>query len=275
MPWISYAQNAEDVRLRRAFRDQSTGFYIDVGANDPVVSSITKYFYESGWTGINVEPAPGPYALITNDRRRDVNLNVGCSNKAGSMRLYVARGATGLSTFTAGEADQHRKNGYAIDPIDVPVMTLESICAEHVKERVIDFLSIDVEGHERQVLEGADFRRYRPRVIVIEATRPNTTEPTYERWEELITSHDYVFVVFDGLNRYYVRREDEKLVPIVALAPNVFDDFEPYAFRHYIETLESQLSSYRAASATFRAFAGAMRGVAKFGRLFIPSRRRI
>src|SRR5690349_6537021 len=157
MSWVSYAQNAEDVRLRRAFRDQSSGFYIDVGANDPIEYSITKHFYERGWTGINVEPAPAPYALITEDRKRDINLNVGCSNQKGSMKLHVARGATGLSTFTADEVSIHEKKGFEFDAIEVPVMTLESICSEHVGAKSIDFLSIDVEGHEREVLEGADF----------------------------------------------------------------------------------------------------------------------
>src|SRR5262245_29169044 len=109
MYWVSYAQNGEDVRLRRAFRDQSSGFYVDVGANDPVEYSITKHFYDAGWSGINVEPSPGPYARLLRDRKRDVNLNVGCSNRSGSMRLYAGREAPGLSTFTAEEAALHEK----------------------------------------------------------------------------------------------------------------------------------------------------------------------
>ena len=102
MAWLSYSQNGEDVRLRRAFANQQSGFYIDVGANNPVEFSITKHFYDSGWSGINVEPAPAPFALVAADRQRDINLNVGCSNKAGSMVLYTGRGnLSALSTFTA------------------------------------------------------------------------------------------------------------------------------------------------------------------------------
>jgi hypothetical protein len=100
MACVSYAQNAEDVRLRRAFKDQSSGFYVDVGANHPIENSVTKHFYDSGWTGINVEPAPGPFALIAKERKRDINLNVGCSNRPGSLTLYTGRGnAIGLSSF--------------------------------------------------------------------------------------------------------------------------------------------------------------------------------
>jgi FkbM family methyltransferase len=233
MSWISYAQNAEDVRLRRAFAGQPTGFYIDVGANNPVDFSITKHFYESGWSGINVEPAPGPFSRIVADRRRDTNLNVGCSNRAGSMTLHVARGRkSGLSTFTAEEAAIHRANGLKVDAIPTRVETLAAICERHVGGRAIDFLSIDVEGHEREVLEGADLTRFRPRVVVVEATRPNTTEPTHDRWEALLLECDYRFAVFDGLNRFYVRIDEAALLPLIALAPNVFDEFVPYKYKH-------------------------------------------
>jgi FkbM family methyltransferase len=272
MVWVSYAQNGEDVRLRRAFGDQESGFYIDVGANDPVEYSITKHFHDRGWTGINVEPAPAPFARITKERKRDVNLNVGCSNQRGSMKLYAGRKATGLSTFTAEEAAIHREKGLEFDAIEVPVTTLESICSEHVKDRPIDFLSIDVEGHEREVLEGADFRRFRPRVIVIEATRPNTTEPTHERWEELILRNEYRFAVFDGLNRYYVRTEDERLVPALALAPNVFDDFVPHFYVRQIDALETELAGYRAVNGVLRGVAGVARGIVKLGKRIVPAR---
>jgi FkbM family methyltransferase len=266
MSWVSYAQNGEDVRLHRAFRDQSNGFFIDVGANDPVDCSITKHFYDVGWSGINIEPAPAPFARIAKERKRDINLNVGCSNRPGSMTLYAARGATGLSTFTAEEAAIHEKKGFEFEAITTSVRTLASICDEHVKNRSIDFLSIDVEGHEREVLEGADFRRFRPRVVVIEATRPNTTEPTHDRWEDLVLCHDYTFAVFDGLNRYYVRNEDERLAPVLALAPNIFDDYSPYIYQRRIDALEAELLGYRVAGVVLRSAAGVARGVGTFAR---------
>lgn len=273
MSWLSYAQNAEDVRLRHAFQGQPSGFYIDVGANDPVEFSITKHFYESGWSGINVEPAPGPYALVAVDRPRDINLNVGCSNHTGSMTLHVARNATGLSTFIAEEVAIHQKKGFEFDSVTVPVTTLASLCEQHAKDHVIDFLSIDVEGHEREVLEGADFRRFRPRVVVIEATRPTTTEPTHERWQHLVLENDYIFAVFDGLNRYYVRREDEPLVALVALAPNTFDNYVPYVYQRRIDALEAELLGYRAVNALVGSIAGAVSGVGKVARRLVPGRR--
>jgi len=243
LPWISYAQNAEDVRLRRAFAGQTGGFYIDVGANHPLGGSVTKHFYDEGWSGINVEPLPQQFALIAAQRSRDINLNVGCSAAPGQLTLFAARKASSMSTFTAAEAEQHRRNGVEFDEINCPVRTLADICAEHARGKVIDFLSVDVEGHERDVLAGGDFSLFRPRIVVVEATRPNSTEPTHECWEHLLLERSYLFAVFDGLNRYYVRREDEQLVPVIALGPNVFDDYVPYVYHRKIELLEARLAA--------------------------------
>jgi len=249
MSWVSYAQNAEDVRLARAFAGHNAGFYIDVGANNPDNLSVTKHFYELGWSGINVEPAPTPYALLARRRKRDINVNVGCSNRPGTLTLYAGKGnASGLSSFTAEEVANHEQKGFEFQPVTVNVVTLASICEEHVNGRTIDFMSIDVEGHESEVLEGADFARFRPRVIVIEATLPNTTISTHERWEALILRQGYVFAVFDGLNRYYVRSEDEPLVPAIALAPNIFDDYIPELYKRQIDALKARVIPYRVAS---------------------------
>jgi FkbM family methyltransferase len=262
MPWISYAQNGEDVRLRRAFAGQPSGFYIDVGANHPVLFSITKHFYESGWSGLNVEPLPKQFALIEAARPRDINLNVGCSNQNGALTLYSARGhASSISTFTAQEAAIHRRKGFEFDAITSPVLKLSSICETYVGQRTIDFLSVDVEGHEREVLEGANFSRFRPRVVLVEATRPNTTEPSHEYWEPLLLKAGYSFAVFDGLNRFYVRREDEHLVPVLALAPNVFDDFVPDIYR-----LSTRFSSSRLVNAISTRIALVSRTAARFRR---------
>ena len=275
MTWISYAQNAEDVRLRRAFRHQSSGFYVDVGANNPVNFSVTKHFYEHGWTGINVEPIRALHELIQRDRPRDVNLNVGCSNRPGTLTLHVARGqASGMSTFTEEERRVHEAKGFQFDTVTTKVVTLASICEEHLAGRTIDFLSIDVEGHEREVLEGADLGKFRPRVIVIEATRPNSTEPTHERWEDLIVGQGYLFAVFDGLNRYYVRREDEALIPDLALSPNVFDDYTPYTHHQKLEELRAQLLAHRAAAALATPLTGLARAARKLGR-WVGARARV
>ncbi len=246
MPWTSYAQNREDVLLRRAFAGVSSGFYIDVGACDPVLLSVTKTFYDAGWSGINIEASPKQHALVAAARPRDLNLCVGCSDHPGTMTFFKARGdAVGLSTFAADEVQAHKARGFAFDEITVPLTTLADICREHVGSRTIDFVKIDVEGHEAAVIAGADFVRFRPRVLLVEATRPLSQEVTHAEWEQRLLDADYLFATFDGLNRYYVRKEDAHLREALSVMPNVFDDYIPYEYQRQIEALEAELAAYR------------------------------
>jgi hypothetical protein len=98
--------------------------------------------------------------------------------------------------------------------------------------------------------------------VLVEATRPNTTEPTHDRWEHCIVEHGYRFAVFDGLNRFYVRHEDEELISAVALAPNIFDDFIPNIYKRQIDSLNARLTPYRAADTV-------VRSIARFGRAIV------
>ena len=263
----SYAQNHEDVLLDRLFPRGHKGFYIDVGANDPVRDSVTKHFYDLGWHGINVEPATHPFQHLCAARERDLNLNVGVSNVYGELTFFeFPPELSGASTFSAEQAARHRDAGLPSVERKVPTVTLAGICEEHAVGTV-DFLSIDVEGHERQVVEGADWRRWRPRVVLVEATEPATTVPTHGGWEQILLDADYLFAAFDGLNRYYVRAEDADLLPILAVPVNVTDGYLPYAstkqiqeLRWALDTTASQLAAARAANETlmiqYQGFAG-------------------
>jgi len=237
MPMTSYAQNHEDVLLARLFPRGLTGFYIDVGANDPISNSITKHFYDLGWKGINVEPALEPFERLVAARERDVNLNIGLSDKPGSLTFFeFPPELVAVSTFSAAQAEWHRDNGFPAVERTVEVKTLADVCEEHV-DGPIDLLSVDVEGLERQVLEGADWSRWKPRVVVVEATQPATTIPTHQEWEHLLLDAGYLFGAFDGLNRYYVRADDQALLPALATPVNVTDDYVPYQYLKPIQDL--------------------------------------
>jgi FkbM family methyltransferase len=222
---ISYAQNFEDVMLARALRGKTDGFYIDVGAMDPVVHSVTCHFYEQGWHGINVEPVHHHFARLVAERPRDINLNFALGEREEERPLYEVADS-GLSSLDSAIATAAAEgHGYPTGRAATRVTTLAHICAEHAAGRVIDFLKIDVEGWERQVIAGNDWRRFRPRIVLVEATRPNSPEPAWADWEPILLANDYLFVWFDGLNRFYVRREDAPLKAHFTVPPNVFDDF--------------------------------------------------
>ena len=229
---ISYAQNFEDVMLYRVFRDQPAGFYIDVGAADPVQNSVTKWFYDLGWSGINIEPHPAFFKALQHDRPRDTNLNCGAGAVSGEV-TFVELAMREWSSFDDAARAEAVARGEAIVERPTSILTLNEIIERHGGGRTIDFLKIDVEGWERQVLQGLDLMCHRPTMMIIEATHQGTAQLTNADWEEILTNADYCPIYFDGLNRFYVTADKIELARHFAVPPNVFDEYK----LHEIEKL--------------------------------------
>jgi FkbM family methyltransferase len=201
----SHAQKREDVILDHALRGVRHGFYIDVGAQDPVADSVTKAFYERGWRGINLEPNQEYFRKLQDDRPDDINLAIAVGRETGDVSFHEVP-HTGLSTTNRFYAQRHEQFGYAVCSYRVAGTTLDRIC-EDSSVGTVHFLKIDVEGSEKAVLEGFSFDEVRPWVVVIEATEPNSGRPVFPEWEWLLLERRYQFAYFDGLNRFYVAKE--------------------------------------------------------------------
>lgn len=250
MTKISYAQNFEDIVLGRAFAGRTDGFWVDVGAGHPVLDSVTKALSDLGWNGINIEPLSEECELLRAARPRDVTLEAAISTHPGRRRFFAGPAESrGSSTLDARLAARYRKAGFDFAEREIEVTTLDEVFAQYVKTTV-DFLKIDVEGHERQVLQSLDLARWRPRVIIIEATYPNSQVTMFTQWEDLFAEADYVPVLFDGLNRFYVRAEDNDLVEPLSYPACVFDDFMPFRWFGEISSLRQQLNGRPGAVAT-------------------------
>ena len=182
--------------LYRALWDVENGFYIDVGAMDPVIASVTKAFYERGWHGINIEPSEEYSQKLRSERPHDINLATAVGREPGSICFYeVAH--TGDSTTNPEYAQRRSEAGGQVTRREVPCTTLDRICADYGVAPV-HFLKIDVEGSERAVLEGFSFETVRPWLVVVEATEPNSEREVFAEWEDLLLDRSYRFIYFDG-----------------------------------------------------------------------------
>ncbi|MCW2527523.1 MAG: FkbM family methyltransferase [Pseudonocardiales bacterium] len=204
----SHSQNGEDVVLARAFGSLPTGTYIDVGANEPEHFSITYLFYRLGWSGVTIDPVHKFVAAHRQLRPRDTQVLAAITDADTDTVTLFDIPDTGLSTTLEDVANRHEVNGFLHQRVEVPAQRLDDVLTEAgLAGSDIHFMTIDVEGAERNVLASIDLTVWRPWVIVVEATKPLTTEPAYAEWDGILTGGGYVFVLFDGLSRFYVAQE--------------------------------------------------------------------
>lgn len=247
--------------LARLFDGRTDGFYVDIGAADPKRSSVTKWFYDLGWSGINVEPNTEMFERLTAARPRDININCGIGEHRGQAE-FAEMSFGERSTFDADVRTSSTAEGLTSSVRTVEIRTLNDVLTEHLKGRAIDFLKIDVEGWEKQALLGIDLRRFRPTVMVVEAIEPGTTVDSSSAWEYLILAADYAFVWFDGINRFYLAKERAELSGKFALPPNFFDGFEDWRIAENRETLTNARQKLTAAQASLAHFRQAMKWAA-------------
>lgn len=143
---MSYAQNFEDVMIARLFDRNYRGFYVDIGAGHPDYLSVTRHFYDQGWSGINVEPTLRFYPLLCAARPRDTNLQCAIGNSPGLATFYEIPKYAENSTLDPVVAERLAATELAATPHEVKVVRLADICNLYVKDRTIDFMKIDIEG---------------------------------------------------------------------------------------------------------------------------------
>lgn len=197
--FITYAQYNEDVILAVLLADVKKGFYVDIGANYSEEDSVTKLFYDRGWSGINVEPITSLCDKLKLDRPRDRSLNIGIGEKASLKTFREYTKVSGHSTFNVPRAGHNLEAGEYVE-YEVSIKTLREILIEE-KVKKIHFLKIDVEGHEYNVIIGNDWNKFRPEVLCIESNHVD------KDWRPILAANRYTLVIQDGLNEYYLANE--------------------------------------------------------------------
>jgi FkbM family methyltransferase len=227
---ISYAQRFEDLYLMRCFGARSEGFYIDIGSGHPVYDNTSFAFYLMGWRGVTAEPNPALAALSRAVRPRDRHVEALLGASVGEATFYLVNDFHGLSTMIESHARAAQTQfGKSSQALAVPVTTLNELCRQHAPP-TFEFLKVDVEGAEHQVLLSGDWQRFRPKVVVAEALAPYTLAPAWPAWEPFLASHGYRYVWFDSLNRYYLAEEASELARCFETAPTSFE--EAFQFRN-------------------------------------------
>lgn len=168
---LSYSQEGEDLVLARILENMkvSNGFFVDIGAHHPTRYSNTFYFYRRGWRGINVDALPGTKKLFSRKRPRDITIECGVGAEAGVLKYYSFN-EPALNTFSEAEATRKNISPYRIvERLDLPIVTLKNILDDHLPSGIkIDFMTIDAEGLDHEIVSSNDWQLYRPKVILVE-----------------------------------------------------------------------------------------------------------
>ncbi len=231
---ITYAQYNEDIILSALLYDVKKGFYVDIGANYPVIDSVTKSFYEKGWHGINIEPLEELYAQLKSQRSRDINLNIGIGSKNEEKIFYENVVESGHSSFLKQKS---LEGGKQLSTKKISIQTLEKVLDEYVKDIKINFMKIDVEGFEYEVIKGNNWRKNRPEIICIEANH------IIKDWRSILKKYDYKLFIMDGLNEYYIARESWYRTNGFAERVIVLDYNS--LKQHQSETLKDEIENYK------------------------------
>ncbi len=166
----SFSQEGEDRILFSIFGPRTSGFYVDVGAHHPRRFSNTFLFYNLGWRGINIDASKEAIRLFKVERKRDINIHCGIGSRAG-YKQFIVFDEPAVSTFNKAVAqDKVNNTKFRVrSRVKVPIRPLSQVLRRHLKSnQVIDFLSIDVEGNDFEVLKSNNWKKYRPLYIAIE-----------------------------------------------------------------------------------------------------------
>ncbi len=253
--FVSYAQCHEDILLYHAFHDLPKGFYVDVGANDPIELSVTKALQLRGWRGVNVEPLKEKYDLLCADRPLDLNVCCGAGSREDELTFRVDGMLTSCDPKAMDAAPLAEMR-------TLPVRRLSDILLDCCPDNTdIHLCKIDVEGFEEDVLRGIDFARHRPWVFVLETLINDNPESQHTKWEPALLEKGYLFARQVGMNRYYCALEHADLAARILSVEQLG---RLYDLRFVVAQTPEDVLARRFGGAVFRRLPFLRRGFAHF-----------
>lgn len=204
----SFSQFGEDLVISEFFKNkQKTGFFVDIGAHDPVRLNNTYKLYRKGWRGINVEADPVFVEKLIKTRPLDQNLNIGIGDSSTKMTLYLFS-APALNTFSEESMRENLKAGHkVVDQKTIDIMSLNDLLDKYCNNKTIDLLSIDIEGLDLAALKTINWKKYKPTIVCVE-NKDFSGKITQdgERIDELLESVGYKELSQTSGNGIYVKQ---------------------------------------------------------------------
>lgn len=213
-PWMnrSWSQEGEDLILRRFFEGKSKGFYVDIGAHHPKRFSNTYLFYIRGWNGLNIDAMPGSMKSFQEDRPRDINLELGIGLIESQLDYYVFN-EPALNGFSKELSNERHdtESKYQIEKIiKINVFPLSVVLDRNLpKGQDIDFLSVDVEGLDFEVLKSNDWTKYRPKFVLAEILNSSLNDIEQSSIGRLMSDNGYL-VFAKCVNTVFFKAADQK-----------------------------------------------------------------
>ena len=174
---LYWSQEGEDILIKRIFANKKNGFYVDVGAHHSSRFSNTyKLYKENCWNGVNIDPSLSSYLDLKKKRERDININVGISDKKEILKFYSFN-EEALNTFSLKKKNQLKLNYKLKKTEKIYCKKLSDVLDSCLKKKIkIDLLTIDTEGHDLKVLKSNNWKKYLPDYIIVEISSSTLDE---------------------------------------------------------------------------------------------------
>ncbi len=202
-PSIHYGEFAEDVFINRLFKDNFDGTYVDVGCYHPFKGSLTARLYKKNWNGINIDISKTSIDLFKMVRKRDINLNVAISDFDGETSYFENSLINQQNSLIKKDDKQNE--------VKIECLTLNTVLKKNNFEN-FDYLNIDVEGSELNVIKGINLKKYRPILITIENNELQPKEYFDDEVCKILIDNDYVFINKIGVTNFFMTSDTAKQI---------------------------------------------------------------
>lgn len=200
-PSIHYGEFGEDILINRILKNIKTGRYVDVGCYHPFKGSLTVQLYKRGWRGINIDLSKSSIDLFNLVRKKDINLNIAVSDFNGQTNYFENSPINQQNSLI--KSDDNQKI------IKTDCKNLNFILEENKFEK-FEYLNVDVEGTENNVIKGIDFNKYRPILITVENNNLHIKDYIQSDVYKILTENNFTFISKIGVTNFFLNNENAK-----------------------------------------------------------------